>query len=216
MITAARIILVLSYTLRATLLLAIISAIMNQNWTVLFVSSLTLVLTFLPAIIKRNIKISLPAEFEIAIVVFIYTALFLGEVHDYYTLFWWWDVILHAGSGLALGFIGFLILFILYDEKKLQAKPITIALFSFCFALAMGALWEIFEFFMDMGLGLNMQKSGIADTMWDLIVDAIGALITSFIGYLYLRKTGFRVFEKLLKRFEKANPQFFTKVNKIE
>ena len=201
-----------SLFIRISLVIAIVSAILNYNWLVLFVSVLTLFLTFLPAIIKRRYRIYLPAEFEILLIAFIYASLFLGEVHDYYTRFWWWDAILHGFSGLALGFIGFLILFVLYEEKKIKAKPGVIAMFSFCFGLAIGALWEIFEFAMDSWFGLNMQKSGLVDTMWDLIVDAAGSLISAVTGYLYLKGGRTRIFRRFFTRFISKNPRLFSRV----
>jgi len=162
-----------------------------------FLSGLTILLTFFPAMIKRNYKIHLPIEIEATIVLFIFTGLYLGEVHDYYTLFWWWDVMLHSISGIVLGFIGFLILFVLYDQGKIKARPSTIALFSFCFAVALGTVWEITEFSIDIFIGPYMQK-GPVDTMGDLILDTGGALITSILGYLYLKGGKFRIFEKLM------------------
>jgi len=203
--------LIISNAIRLILLLAVISSIINSQWTVLFVSCLAFVLTFLPALIERNYKIDLPVEFELVIVIFIYAAIFLGGVKDYYTVYWWWDVVLHISSGLVLGFAGFLILYSLYFGKKIQASPRTIALFSFCFAVALGAMWEIFEFAMDGFFGVGMQKSGLVDTMWDLIVDSGGALLTSIIGYIYLKGGKTRLFERLLKRFVKYNPQLFGK-----
>jgi len=198
-----------SFFIRGSVLIALIGALFNQRYTVVFVASLTLFLTFMPAIFERNYKISLPTEIEIIIVLFIYTSLYLGEIREYYTRFWWWDVVLHASSGIALGFIGFLILFILYEEGKIKAKPITIAMFSFCFALALGAVWEIFEFSMDSFFGTQMQGSGLADTMWDLIVDTLGALIVAFLGYWYVRGGKTRIFEMMVKRFVKENPKLF-------
>lgn len=200
-ITVSRIERIIYYFIRITILIAIISSIINQNWVILFISVLSLFFTFLPVIIERNYKIDLPTEFEIIIVLFIYAGLFLGEVHKYYTKFWWWDVILHTTSGILFGFLGFLILFILYHTNKIKAKPFTIAIFSFSFALAIGTIWEIFEFSMDYFFGLNMQKSGLADTMGDLIVNSLGALFTSIIGFIYLKGRKTYLFDKLLKRF---------------
>ena len=200
---------VFSNLIRITIIIALIGAALNSRWTVVFVSTLALILTFLPAMIERNYRLSLPAEFEIIMVFFIYSSLFLGEVHDYYTRFWWWDIVLHTGSGLAVGFIGFLILFILYDERKIRAKPISIAIFTFCFGLAIGALWEIFEFGMDNAFGLNMQKSGLTDTMWDLIVDAGGALVSAMIGFIYLKGGKTRLFKRLMLKFMQENPRLF-------
>ena len=200
---------IISYIIRFTIIIAIISSIINKRWIILFISILSLFFTFLPAIIEKNYKIDLPTEFEIIIVLFIYAGLFLGEVHGYYTKFWWWDIILHTASGIMFGFLGFLILFILYTTKKIEAKPITIAVFSFSFALAIGSIWEIFEFSLDYFFELNMQKSGLVDTMWDLIVDAIGALIASLFGYFYLSGRKTDLFDKLIKLFINKNPKLF-------
>lgn len=183
----------------------------EQRWSLLFIILLNFIITFLPRIIERRYKIDIPIEFEILILVFVFASLFLGEVRDYYTAYWWWDIVLHIGSGIALGFIGFLILFVLYKGNKINASPFTIALFSFCFAVAIGAVWEIFEFAMDQLFGLNMQKSGLIDTMWDLIVDSLGALLASAIGYIYLKKREVFFIDRIIKRFVKDNPNLFKK-----
>lgn len=194
--------------LRITILFAMLGAGWNQRWALLFSSTLILFLTFIPNLFERRYKINLPIEFEFVIIIFIYASLFLGEIHGYYTRFWWWDVILHTGSGIALGFVGFLIMYLLYKQGKIAAKPIWIALFAFCFGMAIGAVWEIFEFSMDQLFGYNMQKAGLIDTMWDLIVDALGALLTSFIGYFYIRGIKTPLFTRLVKKFTKENPKF--------
>ncbi|MBU1111753.1 MAG: hypothetical protein KJ896_03155, partial [Nanoarchaeota archaeon] len=81
--------------LRFTILLAIAGAVWNRQWTLLFSSALILILTFLPYLFEKKYKINLPIEFEFVIILFIYASFFLGEIHAYYTKFWWWDVILH-------------------------------------------------------------------------------------------------------------------------
>ena len=83
------------------------------------------------------------------------------------------------------------------------------AIFSFAFAVAVGALWEIFEFSMDSILGLNMQKSGLVDTMWDLIVDTIGAVISSIYGCFYEKKKDSVFFNRLVNSFIKSNSNLF-------
>ena len=209
MIKIDKIQLVFSFLIRIMILLAIWGAVAGRDWMTLFVSSLAFILTFASFILRRNYKIYLPAEFEIAVVLFIYASLLLGAVQDYYTKLWWWDVLLHGAAAIALGFAGFILLYLFYEEHKLKAKPLIIALFSFSFALAMGALWEIFEFSMDSIFGLNMQKSGLTDTMWDLVVDAGGALFTSVIGFIYLKGGKTRLFKRFLTRFIEKNPRLF-------
>jgi len=208
---AEKVELAVSFFIRISILVALVGAIISFNWTIVFVSALTLLLVFLPSIIERNFKFHLPAEFEILVVTFIYASLVLGEVYGYYTRFWWWDLVLHMGSGVALGFIGFLTLYLLYDEKKIKAKPITIAIFSFSFALAIGAIWEMFEFSMDSLFGFAMQKGGLVDTMWDLIVDAGGALFASTLGFIYIKTGEMRLFGGMVRKFIEENPKFFGK-----
>jgi hypothetical protein len=112
---------------------------------------------------------------------------------------------LHALSGILLGLMGFTFLLMLYQGEKIKTNPLTITFFSFCFALALGTIWEIFEFLMDLTFKLNMQKSGLNDTMSDLILDGIGALIISFLGYLYLKNKENFIIKKIINKILRKN-----------
>jgi hypothetical protein len=208
--------------IKLSLLLVIPFSIYEQNWMAFFVSILTLILLFVPNLFEKKYKINLLAEFQLIIVVFLYASLFLGEVRGYYTRFWWWNSVLHFFSGLALGFAGFLILYILYKTGRFNASFKVIVVFSFCFAVALGVLWEIFEFGIDSFFGANMQRArnigsifncntrmGLMDTMWDLILNTVGAFLSSLAGYFYLKGGKAFILEGLIKKFEKKNPKLF-------
>ena len=183
---------------------AIAIALYEQAWLTLFICVAALIVVWIPPILARSFHVHFPLEFELLLNIFIYSSIFLGEIHEWYTRFWWWDLVLHAGAGIVLGIIGFLILYYLYTTGRLNAAPILLSLFSFCFALALGALWEIFEFAVDSIFGFNMQKSGLRDTMWDLIVDAAGAFVAATAGYVYMvryRKNKTGIFDRSLSRF---------------
>jgi len=199
----------LSYIIRIAIIAAIATGIVKFQWLLTFIATAILILTFIPSFIQRNYKINLPLELELVIVFFIYASLFLGEVSSFYQKFWWWDALLHTGSGILFGFIGFLILYVLYKEKRVSASPIWIAIFAFCFAVAIGAVWEIMEFSTDQIFGTNMQKHGLVDTMWDLIVDSLGALFTSVLGFFYLKGVKTPLFTGLFVKFAKKNPKLF-------
>lgn len=197
-----------SYFLRLIILIEAVTAAWNKNIEILFIAVGILILTFIPSFIARNYKINIPTEFEALVVLFISFSLFLGEVHQFYTRYWWWDLFLHSFSGLLLGFAGFLALYIMYTEHKIRTTPRLAMFFSFCFAVAIGALWEIVEFTVDGALGWNMQKSGLVDTMWDLIVNSISAVVISASGYFYLRrKKQGPFFERWIKKFVEKNPR---------
>ena len=112
---------------------------------------------------------------------------------------------IHSFSAIMMALIAFMIIFSFYQAHKVVFAAHFAAIFSFTFALGLGALWEIFEFSMDSFFGLNMQKSGLIDTMWDLIMDALGALLVSIIGYFYMKGRPSLLMERFVKRFIQMN-----------
>jgi len=174
--------------------------------------AIILCITFLPLLLGQRFQVKTLHEFESLAVVFVSMSLFLGEVQGYYARFWWWDIVLHTGSGFLLGILGFLLVYVLNEKEdiELDLHPKFIAFFAFIFAMGMGSVWEIFEFSMDQLFGMNMQKSGLVDTMWDLIVDGVGALIISILGWGFLRTRERDSFlEKWIDSFIDKNPHLF-------
>lgn len=208
----------LSLLLKAILLLEIAAAIWETQWQTAFITTGIVVITLVPLLMEKKFRVYIPAEFEVLAIAFVFAALFLGEVRGYYTRFWWWDIALHTSSGLLLGMIGFLLVHLLneIEDIELHMKPGFVAFFAFLFAVGIGTLWEIFEFSMDSLFGFDMQKtmwgdtSGLTDTMWDLIVDALGALVISILGYGYLKSNITESFlERWIRKFIRNNPRFF-------
>lgn len=203
----------LSVLLQLVMLVGFVWALIQGRWQTAFLVLWILVLSALPLVLTRRMRVIVPPEFELVAIVFLFASLFLGSVHGYYERFWWWDTMLHTGSGFLLGMAGFLLVYILNQEPNipLRMRPIFVALFSFAFSVAVGALWEIYEFAADQFLGLNMQKSGLVDTMWDLIVDTLGAAVVSTAGYVYLRKGSKSFLEDAMTGFLRANSRRFDK-----
>ena len=166
----------------ALLLLTAAASIVLARWSLAFVSLFTLALSLTPPILASRWSLRLPVPFLFATTLFFVGSIFLGEAFDFYERLWWWDIALHGLSAVGFGLFGFLFVFMLFEGDRFAAPPSAIAFITFCLAMTIGALWEVFEFAMDVTFGLNMQKSGLNDTMGDLIVDAIGASIASLHG----------------------------------
>lgn len=202
----------LTLLLQATLLVGAVLSAFQGRWLTAAVTMAIIVVTLLPIALGRRFDVRIPPEFEFLTVIFVYASLFLGEVHGYYVRYWWWDAVLHTGSGFLLGVLGFLLVYVLNErpDVDMHMQPRFVALFAFMFAVGMGALWEIFEFAMDRTFGMNMQKSGLVDTMWDLIVDSVGAAVVAVMGGFYMRKAGSDSFlERWIVGFIRANPRLF-------
>lgn len=162
---------------------------------------LGIVVIHLPAMISKKLNFEIPKVLNFIYIGFLYCAIFLGEVKNFYYVVPHWDDILHCMSSMMTGLFGFMVVTILNHNQKVRINlsPFFVALFAFCFSLSIGAIWEIYEFCADEILGLNMQKfmlrdgtllvghKAIVDTMKDIMVDCFGAFLSTIIGYFSIK-----------------------------
>lgn len=146
--------------------------------------------------------VAIPSYMLIPFVIFLYCAIFLGEVRMFYYRVQNWDTFLHFFSAGMLGSLAFSTISLLNQSDKvpMHLSPLFVAIFAFCFAVAVGALWEIYEYTFDGMLGLHMQKfmledgtqligrAALADTMKDIITDVCGAAAVAAVGYLAMKQ----------------------------
>lgn len=189
----------------------------ERLWINAFLVMAIMAIILSPAALGRHFRVQVPPEFQVLAVVFVFASLFLGEVQSYYVRIWWWDIALHTSSGLLMGILGFLLVYVLNESERVDVhmRPRFVALFAFLFAVTVGTLWEIFEFSMDQLAGANMQKamfgdpSGLTDTMWDMIVNALGAFAISGLGWWYMRQRVYSFIELWIRKFIERNPRLF-------
>lgn len=155
----------------------------------------------LPKFLTNRYNVKIPTTMSIVYLIFLYAAIFLGEVRNFYHVVPYWDTILHAFSGGMIGALGFSFISLLnnIENLHLHLTPAFVAFFAFCFAITLGVAWEVYEYVFDGVLGLNMQKfllesgealvgrDALSDTMQDLIVDSVGAFVMCAIGYVSLK-----------------------------
>ena len=99
----------------------------------------------------------------------------------------------------------------LFEGDRFAAPPSAMAFITFCLAMTVGSIWEVFEYLMDQSFGLNMQKSGLDDTMGDLMVDAAGASIAALSGFLYLRGQSSGLLGRAIVQFIALNRRLYAK-----
>jgi len=156
-------------------------------------------------VISLIFKIRTPVYLHIYWLVLVSICVILGNVFGFFDTMPWFNKVLHGISGAVLTVFGFTIGLFLFGNQKLSELKfgksfLLITIFAFCFSLALGLFWEIFEFTVDSIIGENMQRwrdknastppyeSGLVDTMWDTIVHTCGAIVVALVGYFYLRK----------------------------
>ena len=178
------------YGTRLLLSVAIIVFSIQGDWISVVNTFLILLLTILPSLLRKKFKFYFPFELDVLISIFIFISLFLGSVQDYYERFPILDVILHFKSGLLLGIVGFILVHLLNhgSSKKIYLSPLFISIFAVSFSMGLSVIWEIYEYTIDTVWGFQTQETGLPDTMGDLILNTIGALIVSVSGYFWMKK----------------------------
>ena len=218
--------------LRALVIGVLIFTVVTENYESAFLCLLTLVLLIVPSFLQVALRIELPTMLEITMLIFIFAAEILGEIFNFYSIFPFWDTVLHTLNGVLAAAIGLSLVRLLNKSDRLliYLSPLFTSIVAFCFSMTIGVFWEFFEFSMDRFLGFDMQKDtvihtissvmlnptgendpvvmenisdvtvsghdlglggyldiGLIDTMQDLFVNFIGALVFSVLGYFFVK-----------------------------
>lgn len=226
----------LYFILRALVLITLVRSAFIGHYEHMMLCVLTLVLLLVPSFLEHTLDIELPDLLESIILLFIFAAEILGEIDAFYISIPFWDTILHTTWGFMCAGIGFALFDILNrsENSSIHLTPLYMAVSAVAFSMCIGACWEIFEYFADCFIGVDMQKDtlvqaintvwldptnsnvtipvrdivssqitlasgevisipggyldiGIHDTMADLIVNLIGALVFAVLGFAYVK-----------------------------
>lgn len=227
------------FVIRAVVVAYMLYSLAEQEYENAITSAITLLLLFVPSFIEKKMKIELPSFLELLVTIFVFSSIILGGVADYYEKFPYFDTVLHTINGFICAAVGFGLIDIMNNNSKfkLSLSPIFVCLFSFCFSMTAGVIWEFFEYGIDMFLGKDMQRDtiihsinsillsrdsagenvtviknisqtsingnklwidgyldiGLIDTMNDLLVNFIGAVVFNTFGFIYLKNRGKKI-----------------------
>lgn len=146
-------------------------------------SNYLVILGFIPFLfyITNLFKIRIPISFEIVLLFFLLLSTGFGSLLGYYELFKWYDLFLHMCAGAISAIVS-----IFYINKyKLKLKKITKYTLVLLVSMGVSALWEMYEYSVDLFLGYNMQRveQGIIDTMNDICIHALGSIVIILLFY---------------------------------
>lgn len=169
--------------------------------------ALYMLVAFVPLLLQK-LRLEVPDFVYLIFLGFCMAHFVLGEILGFFALFKWWDSAMHTISGMLITLLSFSLISVLNSEKRGEGK-VSLAfacVWAFSVAMAIGIIWEIFEFVADSIMGLNMQRAYVStvegsrgepligqnalfDTMKDIILDAIGALVVCIWSAIYIKKT---------------------------
>lgn len=179
------------HIIRIIIFINIIMNFFKKNYYFTLIGFAAFILTFIPPLIFKIMKVKTNKSLCLSIIIFIFFALYLGTLNNFYR-YNFWDTILHFSSVIIIGCFAFIILKKYCLQSSVNSpNQIFFFIFVLSFAALCGVIWEIYEFTMDTFFYLDMQKvesSGVTDTMIDLIAGLLGSVICYISHYFKWEK----------------------------
>lgn len=182
------------------LILSTIYSIYFGLWHIMSINIMLLLLIFAPRIMKRSYKIKFPKEFEILLLLFVISTFFIGTIIK--------GAIVPIFFGIAVSFIGFIILLILYSNNKIEKDPGLIILIVICFSITFGFSVEIAKYLLKLVFNLSITGGEYTYMMRNMLFVILGSVIASAFGLKYMEKEKGGM-QKVVEKFRKNNPKLF-------
>lgn len=149
---------------------------------------------------KKVLKYEISEIIKFLYFLFMFMALVLGSIYNFYRMISWFDLLVHFTSGILISMIALIVLkkFNLLQNNLLIFNIIFITVFS----ITIGFFWELLEFFSDKLLKTDAQwvlLTGVDDTMTDMLIAFSSSLIFCMFYYIANKKN-----EKFIKRINKV------------
>ena len=126
------------------------------------------------------------------IYIFIFMLYTLGLVLRFYSVVPYYDKVAHTLSGVFVSFLGLILFYLIKPNRKIEEIDFPLAsVFTVAVSMAMACFWEICEYVLSLVVHNDPQMvaaTGIQDTMLDMIVCTIGALLMLIPYYFYYKK----------------------------
>ena len=163
-------------------------------------AGIALAVTFLPGVLERNYR--LPIEPEL--VIWLTAAAFLHTLGSagLYDLLNQWDSLTHALSASLVAATGYTVVRTvdLHSEEVYLPSKLMFA-FILLFVLAVGVVWELAEFAIDLvsrrfEIDAALAQHGVNDTVGDLLFNLTGAVVAAALGATYLTDVSRRIADR--------------------
>ena len=133
-------------------------------------------------VVMRLARIRPVYSLQAVIIAFTFAAYTLGVACAFYKIIPGYDKLLHMLSGTMTMMLALPLFYVFKPGHRVEKSDFSLAA-AYCLAvsLAVAGVWEIAEYALSLIADMDpqcVQATGVADTMRDMIVCALGALIT--------------------------------------
>ena len=179
------------HILKIIMFILLIIAFWEDDLTGVFGCIIGIILSFIPSILHKNFNITLPWILDtlIAFALFLHIG---GVVLNVYHTIPYYDSLTHFVSAILVAFLAFVSIYILDKYwKGLHMNKYAMAFIVIIFTMAMGVIWEFFEWATDI-LFQTHEQWGLEDTMKDLFIDTIAGIFIAIVGVNLIKKGRFQ------------------------
>ncbi|WP_277556251.1 hypothetical protein [Halobaculum limi] len=157
-----------------------------------------LLVTFLPALLRRRFDVTM----SVGLVLWITVAMFLHalgtlplpglEFLSPYKALGWWDHMTHAlSSSLVAGSAYAVIRAFQVHSEHIELPPLFMFAYILLFVMAFGVIWELVEFYIGvvssaLGMTQVLTQYGLDDTILDLVYNSIGGILVAVFATAHL------------------------------
>jgi len=168
-------------------------------------AAVMLAITSVPAILRREYGLPMDA----GLVLWLTAAVFLHALGSagLYSQVPLFDRVTHALSATVVAAGGYAVFRAVHVHvERISIPPKLMSAFILLFVFAAGVVWEVLEFALDqsaaaLGIQAVLIQYGIDDTIGDLIFNALGALVVTIWGTVYLTDLSESIADQVVARF---------------
>jgi hypothetical protein len=192
---------ILYWLIRILIVISILYEIGNERWGIVVVNILALLFSFIPLLIEKIFSISVPTGFGVIFLISFLISIYFEKLYI--------GVFVQFILGVLFGFIGFIIMYVLYMNSRIKTSYIFVLIFSFSFSVSIGVLWELFRYSLMNFFSLKVGELNANYVIYSLVFTIIGALIASVFGFIFLRSNGQIYLHRIAQKFVRNNPKLF-------
>lgn len=180
---------VLSYSLKTAMIISLILAFWKKDWIWVFGTIIGLIISFMPTLLKRDIKFTLPWPIDLMIAAI--TLLHMGgRLLEGYSIIPWYLQFTHFVISIFVAFLAFAFVYIL-DEywEGLEMDKYAMAFVVIIFTMAAGVAMEFGKWITDYLLGSPIYRQWtLENTMINLLVTTIAGVSIAIIGVSLIKR----------------------------
>lgn len=174
-------------------------------------AGLSLAITFIPAILEHDFEIPI----EPGLALWVTAAVFLHALGTagFYDWIGPWDHLTHTLSATVVAAAGYALLRAIHlHSPDINLPPWALFGFTLIFVIAMGVVWELFEFAADTfaewaDLEPVLAQHGIHDTIVDMLFNLVGAVLVAGWGTVYVVSVSDALVEYLQEFTDEASTE---------